>query len=308
MITKKFIDYLAAELQLTSPELLEKDLLLQSLLIGLAQLPRFKDDFAFKGGTCLIKCYLGYYRFSEDLDFTYLQPEEFAGKSEKEIRKLLSMKINDLLLLLQRLAERYQLDFQADKQNRKYVELGGSNKLATFKIWYDSVITGRSSFIKIQVNFVEKLFYTIRLSAVPGLIPKEKATEVEFLFPEYRYLFDVPSLRVYDLQEILVEKVRAILTRKGLKARDFLDVFAIVKETGQDLLPVQRQIIAKITFMLSYSKYLQNLTTKREQLDKKIILAEEPKLLLRPLPGFEAFLGDFIPFLHKVIEMVPPRR
>lgn len=32
----------------------------------------FRDCFAVKGGTCLTKCYLGYYRFSEDIDFTYI--------------------------------------------------------------------------------------------------------------------------------------------------------------------------------------------------------------------------------------------
>ena len=32
------------------------------------------DSWVFKGGTCLKKCYFETYRFSEDLDFTLLDP------------------------------------------------------------------------------------------------------------------------------------------------------------------------------------------------------------------------------------------
>ena len=35
-----------------------------------------QQNFVFKGGTCLKKCYFGDYRFSEDLDFT-LRNEAF---------------------------------------------------------------------------------------------------------------------------------------------------------------------------------------------------------------------------------------
>jgi hypothetical protein len=43
----------------------EKDMMLHRLLGSLQE--SFRSDFLFKGGTCLIKVYLGYYRFSEDL-------------------------------------------------------------------------------------------------------------------------------------------------------------------------------------------------------------------------------------------------
>ena len=44
------------------------------------------------------------------------------------------------------------MDFKADKSNHKYIELGGSNKFVTFKLWYKSHATGDEKFIKIQFN------------------------------------------------------------------------------------------------------------------------------------------------------------
>ena len=39
-----------------------------------------KENFVFKGGTCLRKCYFENYRFSEDLDFTLLNPDIIIEK------------------------------------------------------------------------------------------------------------------------------------------------------------------------------------------------------------------------------------
>jgi hypothetical protein len=52
---------------------LERDYCMAWFLAMLSQTP-LKRIFAFKGGTVLKRCYFGDYRFSEDLDFTLLQP------------------------------------------------------------------------------------------------------------------------------------------------------------------------------------------------------------------------------------------
>ena len=62
-------------------DVVEKDYVLGWLLWGIASEPRLASTWVFKGGTCLKKCYLETYRFSEDLDFTLLsgapaEPEE----------------------------------------------------------------------------------------------------------------------------------------------------------------------------------------------------------------------------------------
>lgn len=52
----------------------EKDYVLGWILRGIYQHAALRNDWIFKGGTCLKKCYFETYRFSEDLDFT-LQSE-----------------------------------------------------------------------------------------------------------------------------------------------------------------------------------------------------------------------------------------
>jgi hypothetical protein len=53
-------------------DIVEKDYVIGWLLWGIGSNPRLSASWAFKGGTCLKKCYLETYRFSEDLDFTVL--------------------------------------------------------------------------------------------------------------------------------------------------------------------------------------------------------------------------------------------
>ncbi|MCK4579856.1 MAG: nucleotidyl transferase AbiEii/AbiGii toxin family protein, partial [Dehalococcoidia bacterium] len=53
-------------------DVVEKDYVVGWLLWGIGSNPIFSKSWAFKGGTCLRKCYLETYRFSEDLDFSVL--------------------------------------------------------------------------------------------------------------------------------------------------------------------------------------------------------------------------------------------
>ena len=72
MIGRQEILEFAREVGL-DPNVVEKDYVLGWMLAGVAQHPRTRDAWLFKGGTCLKKCYFETYRFSEDLDFTLLE-------------------------------------------------------------------------------------------------------------------------------------------------------------------------------------------------------------------------------------------
>ena len=77
MIPQRELAALRAEWSLDQ-NVIEKDYVLGWLLSGIAQNPELSHTWAFKGGTCLRKCYYETYRFSEDLDFTIVDggPEE----------------------------------------------------------------------------------------------------------------------------------------------------------------------------------------------------------------------------------------
>jgi predicted nucleotidyltransferase component of viral defense system len=53
-------------------DVVEKDYVLGWMLWGIGTDPELSVRWAFKGGTCLKKCYIETYRFSEDLDFSVL--------------------------------------------------------------------------------------------------------------------------------------------------------------------------------------------------------------------------------------------
>ena len=306
MINKELTDFISKKLNIARKDLIEKDIIISKILFYLMQDKNFYENYAFKGGSCLIKCYLDYYRFSEDLDFTYINQKEFIGKSKNTIRELLSKRIDKLGELIEIIAKRLDLDFKIEKENQKYVQFGGSNAFVTFKIWYNSKELEKETFVKIQVNHIEKLNYPINELNAECMVPKNLEKDFSFLAPEETEILLKPvKVKVYDIREILIEKVRAILTRKGIKARDFIDIFLILNKTKLNLIQLQDKIIAKTKFMLKYEKYLQNLKTKEEEISKKFILGEERKLLLKPIDeGFKNFLEDFKSFLKKLIKIL----
>src|SRR3990167_4273155 len=304
MINKALTDFISERLKISSRDLIEKDIIISKILFHLMQDKTFSQSYAFKGGTCLTKCYLGYYRFSEDMDFTYLNQKEFSGKSNKKLRELMSKKIEELGKLIEVIAKKLDLDFKMEKDNKRYFQFGGSNAFVTFKIWYNSLELGKETFVKIQVNHIEKLNYPIKELNAEFIVPKNLKKDFSFIASEDAEILLKPlKIKVYDVKEILIEKVRAILTRRGIKARDFVDVFLIVKKENLDLHDFKQKIIEKINDMLKFEKYNQNIKNKETQLNEEFILGEEEALMLTPIDkGFPKFVKEFNVFLREIIK------
>ncbi len=297
MIKREVIDYISRTANIPQTDLIEKELLLHALLVELSKNNEFHSNYCFKGGTCLTKCHLGHYRFSEDLDFTFIPQNIFKNKSEKEIRRIISSKLKNIMALLNGCSEKLGLDFQTEKKNNKYLEFGGSNKFVTFKIWYNSAILNREQFIKIQINFVEHFIHPFENRTAKAITNLNKDKEFIFLFPEYKFLTQTPALQAYCLDEILLEKIRAILTRKGIKARDAIDVFLILQKQKKNLNTYKDSALNKIKFMLKYEKYRQNL--KNKTFDGLFNKNEEQRLLIKPINAdnflkFEKELGRYL--------------
>lgn len=80
----------AARKASVEPRVVELDYVLGWALWGLGRSETLRERLLFKGGTCLRKCYIPDYRFSEDLDFTALSwlnrdgfREEIAAAMER---------------------------------------------------------------------------------------------------------------------------------------------------------------------------------------------------------------------------------
>jgi len=302
---KDFVNQVARIHKIEKTDLIEKDLILHQILLDLSKNGFFPENFIFKGGTCLIKHYLGYYRFSEEIDFTWKDQKLFEGKSQKEIRRCLSKIIDNIGKLFEEISVKRGLEFKCEKHSKKFVELGGGNKFCTFKIWYRSEVLTRESFMKVQINFVEKLFFTPQRAELKSLLSRHDE-ELSLLFPEYQEYMQKIPFDVYDVREILSEKIRSILTRQGIKARDFLDVYLISKKHQIELEDMYNPIVGKTRFMLDfYEKYRKNLEAKKDIVTSQPFRwGEEKGLLLQQIDekDFFKFLENLKPFLKRVIE------
>ena len=99
VIEKQEISELARELSLDL-HVVEKDYVLGWLLAGIAANTDLSENWVFKGGTCLKKCYFETYRFSEDLDFSLIKKitqKQFEDVIKKIVEFLPNVKIKELI-------------------------------------------------------------------------------------------------------------------------------------------------------------------------------------------------------------------
>jgi hypothetical protein len=198
------------------------------------------------------------------------------------------------------------LEFRCRKGEKRYVELGGSNRTFTFKLWYKSGTTQRESFIKVQGNFVEDLLFPPKRGEIHGLLPRRDEEELKLLYPKLHEEYSsAPVMRLYNLSEILCEKVRSILTRRGIKARDFVDVYLILKEEKAEPAEYEGEIIRKTRFMLRlYDRFRRNFSEKMKLLESGGFFewGEERGLLISELDEDDLydFVGKFQGFLKRV--------
>jgi len=196
-------------------DLLEKDYHLTRILHKISE--KKIKDLVFKGGTCLNKCYLGFYRLSEDLDFVYNQ--DTKDLSKRQIKLILDKFRRELIGILDKLG------FETSK------ELGKGWKMLTSKMQprivgleivtkYNSIINNSSQTIKLEISFRKKLRNPTKM----------KAIKHEFIdaLGEPILRKDV-EIEVIDLNENLAEKFRALLVRKNIAIRDIYDIYFILK-------------------------------------------------------------------------------
>jgi len=109
----EFVAFICEKSGMRKPSLIEKDVLIHRILREIST--AFKDTYLFKGGSCLVKCYFGYYRFSVDLDFTWRKQEVWKGFGKKMLRRKLVAEAENFASFLEDVAGKMELDFRAEK-------------------------------------------------------------------------------------------------------------------------------------------------------------------------------------------------
>jgi predicted nucleotidyltransferase component of viral defense system len=60
----EFISFVSEKSGVKKANLIESDILIHRILKEIYSSAPFMEQYLFKGGSCLVKCYFGYYRFS----------------------------------------------------------------------------------------------------------------------------------------------------------------------------------------------------------------------------------------------------
>jgi len=193
------------------PRIVELDYALGWALGGIARNEYLSGRLVFKGGTCLRKCYFPDYRFSEDLDFTAMEWFGWEDMGEAVTQAFSTA------------AELSGIDFAAQEPRMRIIEEEyGRETLRLTHYWRGPHTTAGSP---------------------PGIRLDITRDEVLAFEPASRKVFhpfsDAVSLaplriRCYALEEVMAEKLRAILGQRIFAvSRDLYDIFSLLDQVDE---------------------------------------------------------------------------
>jgi len=200
-------------------EIISKDLLLTLILAEFQKEDGVFNELIFKGGTLLSRNYLKYHRFSEDLDFVHKNSGEFRELKRRAREKKIKGFIELFVPKLKKVADTLDLEFNETRSDMKYCSILHGRTVYTFTIYYET-----NRYIKIEINFVEKLINSPKETLIKAITDFFDSKELMFILGLNIENFKVLS---YPIEEIILEKYRAVLTRKEFKERDLFDLFLI---------------------------------------------------------------------------------
>ncbi len=196
---REAVNFTAVETGFTA-RLIEKDYFCSVLLEYLCATD---SSLVFKGGTCLAKVHVGFYRLSEDLDFVIPMAVN-ASRTERSSR---AAYIKDAVAKLTLHRPSFQVTSPITGANNSMQYVG--------TISYDSVVANQTESIKIEVSLRE-----------PLCIPPQQLPAASILLdPISRESLVIPCTPTsIDILEAFAEKFRAALTRRNVAIRDFFDI------------------------------------------------------------------------------------
>lgn len=233
-----------------SQRLIEKDYFCSVALEALAETDA---PLIFKGGTCLAKVHSGFFRLSEDLDFS-IPTSADATKGERS-RVMAPIKT----MIAEAVKTIPGLEMQSP--------LEGHNASTQYNatLGYRSVLAPQTETILIEIGLRE-----------PALGPTEHAQTNTALL---HWLQGDPLIQPFPVRslsymETMAEKLRAALSRDEVAIRDFFDVHHAVQAGELDVTDAElvRLVRAKLavpgTGAVNVSQ--ERLETLRQQLDARL--------------------------------------
>ena len=230
MILKKEIQNKSVEWKVP-PDTVDKDWVLGHFLAAMFSTKKHSDGLVFKGGTALRKCYFEQYRFSEDLDFTAIDPNYVISISGiEEIIQILKNSSGILFHIESYKQLEYEDQLTGYQVKMKY--WGANHPKSQDPPAYDRWTTG----IKLEIILYEKLVFK----------PVQK--KIIHVFSDELYKIDL-KIPCYDLKEVMAEKLRALVQRSYTAPRDFFDIFYLNRYfTDDDWVQIKSAFIMKAEY------------------------------------------------------------
>ncbi|MBP7052154.1 MAG: nucleotidyl transferase AbiEii/AbiGii toxin family protein [Phycisphaerae bacterium] len=193
-------------------EVLERDYMLSWILVGISRHEQLCETLVFKGGTALKKCYFGDYRFSEDLDF--------SGLTGVPVGEDMETAIEGVCRTATELLDEYApVRIEWERYTEREPHPAGQEAF-TVRVqlpWQKQAQTR----VMVEIAVDEKVLKPPCLRSVVH----EYGEPIE------------ADVQVYGLEEIVAEKLRAILQHRRMleergwsrsRARDYYDIWRIL--------------------------------------------------------------------------------
>ena len=260
-------------------DVIEKDYVIGWVLWGIGSDPRLSASWAFKGGTCLKKCYVETYRFSEDLDFTVLPGGPVEG--------------SQVILLLRGILERVYEESGIDFQGREpVVHMRPDGRSAEARIYYRGPrnAPGLAS-LRLDLTTAEQVV---------------RPTVLRSIAHQYPDALPAPAkIRCYSFEEVFAEKLRAMGERA--RPRDLYDIITLFRR--RDVLP-EAYLIRLVYTEKCESKGVEVFSAEAIQASpfRKELEEEWANMLAHQLPALPPFsaLWEELPRLYAWLEGIAP--
>ena len=215
---------------------IERDYVLAWLLSGLAGHP-LRELLAFKGGTALRRCWFADYRFSEDLDFTLTRPislEEILAR------------LNEIFVAIEA-ACGLRIAFDRDDRH-------GHQNSHTFYLRYQGPLPAAND-VKVDITIDEVLCFPLQDRVI------------QRTYDSFDDLPEGPTVKVYAVEEIVIEKLLALSDRARNEPRDLYDLWYLFDAMDLHIAEMRTELDTKLALRKRTAAGLeQAIATKEERL------------------------------------------
>ena len=194
---------------------IERDYVLAWFLVGLAG-HSLRDVMAFKGGTALRRCWFEDYRFSEDLDFTLTRPITLDG---------ILAGLNEIFATVEADSG---LRIAFDREDRH-----GHQNSHTFYLRYQGPLPAAND-VKVDITINEVLCFPLQDRPILRT------------YDGFHDLPEGPTVKVYAIEEIAIEKLLALSDRARNEPRDLYDLWYLFSFTNVRVAQLRAELQAKL--------------------------------------------------------------